>query len=302
MRYLQPDRFSGSGPARLATGRRLRLCFLICMATIVMAVLDSNIVSAAAVPIARDLDPAHGVGPLPWLVTAFSLAATVLLPLYGKLCDMFGAKRIFLGTVATFLIGSALCGAARTMGQLIALRALQGAGAGGLMSVTMVVMTQLAGPERRRRGGAAGGIVAGVGLAVGPAIGAFVTDDLGWRWIFYLNLPLGLLVLIGGTALLRLPEGTGRRSLDVLGAGLAGTFAALLVLVTTWGGAQYSWSSPPVAARYRVRSAGRAIRPGGPARGTQAADGRGHRVAAVLPDPRHGPRRDLVRHHPEPGG
>ncbi|MFJ7247005.1 MFS transporter [Kitasatospora sp. NPDC098652] len=238
------------GPAgsTLMTTAQRQLAMLLCLVTIVLAVLDSNIVSAATVPIVRDLDPVHGVDRLPWMVSAFSLAATALLPLYGKLCDVYGAKRVLLGAVGTFLFGSVLCGAAQSMGELIAFRAVQGIGGGGLMSVTMVVMAQLQDPEERKggKGGAMGGIVAGLGMAIGPLVGALFTDHLGWRWIFYVNVPLGLLVLAGFALVVKLPRNLGRRGLDFLGATLAGAFATGLLLVTEWGGRDYSWTSPMI--------------------------------------------------------
>src|SRR5689334_22143976 len=121
------------------TDSQRRLAGLAMLVTIILAVLDSNIVTSAAVPIVRSLDPAHGVARLPWLITAYGLGATAALPLYGKLCDVYGAKRIFLGAVVTFLAGSVLCGMAGGMVELIYFRAVQGIGGGGLMSVTMVV-------------------------------------------------------------------------------------------------------------------------------------------------------------------
>ncbi|WP_406204105.1 MFS transporter [Kitasatospora sp. NBC_01560] len=233
--------------AALMTEPQRKLGMLLCLITIVLAVLDMNIVSAATVPIVRDLDPVHGVDRLPWLVSAFALAATALLPLYGKLCDLYGAKRVLLGAVGTFLVGSALCGAAQSMEQLIAFRALQGIGGGGLMSVTMVVMAQLKDPEEEKGGGGGmGGIVGGAGMALGPLIGALLADHLDWRWIFYVNLPFGLLVLIGAAVLLKLPKGAGRRGLDFLGATLAAAFATGLLLVTEWGGKDYGWTSPQI--------------------------------------------------------
>ncbi|MER7753108.1 MFS transporter [Kitasatospora sp. NPDC097643] len=232
----------------LMTPAQRKLGMVLCLVTIVLAVLDMNIVSAATVPIVRDLDPVHGVDRLPWLVSAFALAATALLPLYGKLCDLYGAKRVLLGAVGTFLLGSGLCGAAQSMDQLIAFRALQGIGGGGLMSVTMVVVAHLKDPEDRGagRGGAMGGIVAGLGMAIGPLVGALFTDHLSWRWIFYVNLPLGLLVLVGAALVLKLPATAGRRSLDFLGAALAAAFATTLLLVTEWGGKDYAWTSPEI--------------------------------------------------------
>ncbi|MYW63821.1 MFS transporter [Streptomyces sp. SID8379] len=227
------------------------IALFVCLFAIVLAVLDMQIVSAAAVPIVRDLDPAHGIDQFPWLVSAFALASAAMLPLYGKLCDTFGAKRVFLGAVATFLLGSALCGLARSMGQLIAARAVQGLGGGGLMSVTMVVIAHLrpeedGDEEDGKGGGGIGGIVAGGGMALGPWLGGFLSDHASWRWIFYVNLPIGLAVLVAGALVLRLPEHPVRRPLDWAGAGLAAAFSTALLLVTDWGGKKYAWSSPEI--------------------------------------------------------
>ncbi|WP_246364389.1 MFS transporter [Nonomuraea rhodomycinica] len=131
------------------TDKQLGVAKLLCLLTIVVAVLDQNIVSSAIVPIVRELDPAGGLDHVAWLVTAFALGATSVLPLYGRLCDALGAKQVFLGAVGTFALGSLLCGLAQSMGQLIAFRAVQGIGAGGLMSVTMVVRPTCAGPATR---------------------------------------------------------------------------------------------------------------------------------------------------------
>ncbi|MBB4741035.1 EmrB/QacA subfamily drug resistance transporter [Actinoplanes octamycinicus] len=218
----------------------------LCLATIVLAILDQNIVSAAIVPIVRDLDPVHGVDQVAWLVAAFTLAATVVLPLYGRLCDAWGPKRVFLGTVLLFLIGSVLCGAAQTMGQLIAFRAVQGLGAGGLMSVSMVVMAQLRRPGDRHGPGGVAGLVGGFGMAIGPLIGGFFADHGEWRWIFYVNVPLGALILTGALIVLRLPRHGAGTHLDLPGAALVGGFAAALLLVCDWGGERYPWSSPAV--------------------------------------------------------
>ncbi|MGW3415168.1 MFS transporter [Streptomyces sp. NPDC000888] len=234
------------------TETQRKIGFLVCLVTIVLAVLDMQIVSAATVPIVRDLDPGHGIDKIPWLISAFSLASAAMLPLYGRLCDVLGAKRVFLGAVGTFILGSALCGAAQSIGQLIAARAVQGIGAGGLMSVTMVVIAQLRGPgEKDAKGAGMGGIIAGGGMAVGPWIGGVLADHASWRWIFYINLPLGLAVLALGALVLKLPRPrhTGLRGvhrIDFPGAGLAAAFSTTLLLVTEWGGKQYAWSSPQI--------------------------------------------------------
>ncbi|MEV8456152.1 MFS transporter [Streptomyces sp. NPDC052095] len=240
---------SAPGPT-VMTDRRRTIGFVLCIATILLAVLDTNIVSAATVPIVRDLDPVHGIDKIPWLIAAYQLAATAALPLYGKLCDVLGAKQVFIGAVASFLAGSALCGMAGSMGWLIAARALQGVGGGGLMSVTMVVLRELRDPAKEDggsgKGGSIGGIVAGAGMALGPWLGGTLADHADWRWIFYVNLPVGLAVLAAAVRVLRLPARTTRRAIDFLGAGLAAAFSTMLLLVTEWGGKEYAWTSPQV--------------------------------------------------------
>ncbi|WP_344079924.1 MFS transporter [Streptomyces crystallinus] len=232
----------------MSTAQR-RIGLALCLVTILLAVLDMNIVSAATVPIVQDLDPAHGVDKIPWLISAFALASAAVLPLYGKLCDTIGAKKVYVGAIATFLVGSALCGAAQSMGELIAARALQGIGGGGLMSVTMVVLAQLSGPgdgTGRGKGGSIGGIVAGAGMALGPWLGGTLADHASWRWIFYVNLPVGLAVLVAAVLVLRLPVTPVRHRIDFLGAVLAAAFSVSLLLMTEWGGKDYAWSSPVI--------------------------------------------------------
>ncbi|MFD5796267.1 MFS transporter [Streptomyces diastatochromogenes] len=229
------------------TETQRKIGFLVCLVTIVLAVLDMQIVSAATVPIVRDLDPGHGIDKIPWLVSAFSLASAAMLPLYGRLCDVLGAKRVFLGALGAFLTGSALCGAAPSIGWLIASRAVQGVGAGGLMSVTMVVIAQLKGPgEKKNKGAGTGGIVAGGGMAVGPWLGGFLADHASWRWAFYINLPLGIAALATAVVVLKLPRDTHSHAIDFPGAALAAGFSTTLLLVTEWGGRQYAWSSPQI--------------------------------------------------------
>jgi EmrB/QacA subfamily drug resistance transporter len=232
----------------LMTKTQTLIAMAVCIATILLAVLDMNIVSAATVPIARDLDPAHGVDKIPWLISAFALASAAALPLYGKLCDTLGAKKVFVGAVAAFLLGSALCGAAQSMTELIAARALQGLGGGGLMSVTMVVLAQLGTADGKggNKGSGVGGIVAGTGMAIGPWIGGTLADHANWRWIFYINLPLGIAALIGAVLVLKLPVSPVRHRIDYLGATLAAAFTSSLLLATSWGGKQYAWGSPEI--------------------------------------------------------
>ncbi|MGW0770000.1 MFS transporter [Streptomyces sp. NPDC002676] len=222
-----------------------------CFATLLLGLLDQNIVSAVSWTMVKDLDPVHGVARLPWLLTAYTLADCIVLPLYGKLADVYGAKRIYLLSLGIFLAGSALCGIAQNMAELIAFRALQGVGGGGLMSVTMVVLGLLVHPgqgEGAEGSGKAGmgGIMVGLGIVLGPAVGGLVATHLSWRWVFYINIPLGVAAFITSLTLLKLPVIPVRRRIDFLGAALVAATASALLMISQWGGKDYSWTSPMI--------------------------------------------------------
>jgi EmrB/QacA subfamily drug resistance transporter len=225
------------------TDRQKKFSLVACLLAIVLAILDQNIVSAATVKIVQDLDPVHGLQRLPWLITSYALAATAALPLYGKLCDVYGAKRVFVAAIAVFLAGSALCGLSQNMSELIAFRAVQGLGGGGLMSVTMVVIVQMADDQDRGKNSGMAGLFAGLGMVVGPLVGGALADSGSWRLIFYINLPLGAAALAIATTMMRLPVRPHKHRIDFLGAGLVAAAASVLLLVLEWGGKQYAWQS-----------------------------------------------------------
>jgi len=180
------------------------------------------------------------------VVTTYLLAATAATPLWGKSGDLYGRKTVFLVTIAVFLAGSALCGLSHTMGELIAFRAVQGLGAGGMMALAMALVADIVSP--RERGRYQGYIQAVFALAsvAGPLLGGFVVDHLSWRWIFYVNLPIGAVALLISRVVLPPPDRAERRSVDYLGAALLVAAVVALLLITVWGGQQYAWGSPHI--------------------------------------------------------
>src|SRR3954451_8672156 len=167
---------------------RVRLIFVALLLVLLLAALDQTIVSTALPTIVGDLG---GISHLSWVVTAYLLSATISGPLYGKLGDLYGRKRVLQTAIVIFLIGSALCGLSQSMAQFIGFRTLQGLGAGGFMVVTLAVVGDIIPPrERGKYQGYFGGVF-GVATVVGPLLGGFFVDNLSWRWIFYVNLPVG---------------------------------------------------------------------------------------------------------------
>ncbi|AKZ53222.1 putative efflux protein [Streptomyces ambofaciens ATCC 23877] len=231
------------GPAARRSSVRVLLVPLIL--AIMLSQLDNMIVATALPTVTAELG---GLEHVSWVVTAYTLATAASTPLWGRLGDTRGRKGVLLAAITVFLIGSALSGAAQSMGQLIGFRALQGLGAGGLMAGVMATVAELVPP--RERGRYQGMISAAMAIAMigGPLAGGAVTDHLGWRWAFYLNLPLGLLALTMIWLLLRLPERRSTARLDHLGAALLMTGITAAVLLTTWGGTRYAWDSAPTLA------------------------------------------------------
>ena len=208
-----------------------------------MASLDQTIVSTALPTVVRDLG---GLDQIAWVVTAYMLGATVSMPLWGRISDLYGRKRLFQGAILVFLLGSALSGAAASLGELIAFRALQRLGAGGLMTLAMAIVADIIAPRERGRYQGYIQMVFVVASVAGPLLGGFFADEASWRWVFYVNLPIGAIALAVITTQLDLPARHERHRIDYLGAALlAGALTAIL-LVTTWGGDRYAWTSPEI--------------------------------------------------------
>jgi EmrB/QacA subfamily drug resistance transporter len=211
------------------------------MAGMFLAALDQSIVGTALPRITSELG---GLDKLSWVVTAYLLTSTASTPLWGKISDLYGRRVIFQGAIIIFLLGSLLAGLAQNMGELIGFRAIQGLGGGGLMALAFATIGDVVPPRERGRYGGYFGAVFGTSSVLGPVLGGWFADGPGWRWIFYINIPIGIAALVITSLALRIPHVRREHAIDYLGATTIVAAVSSLLLFTSWAGPQHGWGSP----------------------------------------------------------
>ena len=223
--------------------RRFWAVYASLLVVMFLSAMDQTIVGTALPTIVGDLG---GAAHMAWILTAYTLAITVAMPVYGKLGDLVGRKNLFLVAIGLFLVGSALCGTATDMTQLIVYRFIQGLGGGGLMVSSQAITGDLIPPRVRGTYMAPMGAMFGIASILGPIVGGWLTDSVSWRWTFWINLPLGILAFIAVAIVLRLPTRPLTEKIDWWGLILMNAGAVAIVLMATWGGNEYAWSSPVI--------------------------------------------------------
>ena len=220
--------------------RQLRFVLGALLTGLMLSALDSTIVSTALPTIVGELG---GLNHISWVFTAYLLSSTVSLPLFGKISDIYGRKRMFQVTILVFLLGSVLAGLSQNLLQLIVCRGIQGVGGGGVLALAFTILGDIISPrERGKYMGYFTGVFAAASV-IGPLVGGFCVDHLTWRWVFYLNLPLGGVALLVTAVYLQVPKPSERRPIDFAGSGLLAAGVISLLLASTWGGQQYAWTS-----------------------------------------------------------
>ena len=231
----------GSDPSGTFSHQQIMVIIGGLMAGMLLAALDQSIVGTALPVIVSDLG---GLNHLSWVVTAYLLTSTAMTPLWGKISDLYGRRIIFQLTIIIFLIGSALCGLSQNMPQLIAFRAIQGIGGGGLMAIAFAIIGDVIPPRERGRYQGYFGAVFGLSSVAGPLLGGWITDTISWRWIFYINLPIGAVALVVTSIALKMPVIKRNHKIDYLGASMIVAGVTSLLLYLNWAGEHYGWTDP----------------------------------------------------------
>jgi EmrB/QacA subfamily drug resistance transporter len=232
-----------NGQAQTVDQSRIWIIFSGLMLALFISSLDQTVVATALPTIVSDLG---GLSQLSWVVTGYLLASTVSTPLWGKLGDLYGRKRLFQAAIVIFLVGSALCGLSQNMAELILFRTLQGLGGGGLIVLVQAIVGDIVPARERGRYQGLFGAVFGLSSVAGPLLGGFFVDTLSWRWIFYINLPIGVIALLVIAIALPATGQRGHHTIDYLGTILLAAATSSLVLLTTLGGSIYPWGSVPI--------------------------------------------------------
>ncbi|GGU05690.1 MDR family MFS transporter [Streptomyces violascens] len=246
---------SASVPEPAVAARNVRWALLGVMLAMLLSMLDNMVVGTAMPTIVGDLG---GLAHIAWVVTAYTLATAASTPVWGKFGDLYGRKHMYLASVAVFVVGSALSGAAHSMTQLIAFRVLQGLGAGGIGAGAFALIASLVPPRERGRYQGMTASVMAIGTVGGPLLGGFVTGHIGWRWAFYLNLPLGVVAFVWCLLMLHLPAHRSPARVDWRGITLLTATICALVLAATWAGSTYAWISWQILGLFALAAMGTA--------------------------------------------